>query len=1132
MAETIKGIQVKIEGDTKSLGNALKNIDTNIKATEKNLKQVDKLLSLDPTNVSLTAEKEKLLAQNIEEVSKKLLTLKNVQSQVEEQYKNGDIGTEAYLDFQKQLVQTEQQYDKLYDTANAVNTEINQSVEENTEIMKDYYLEVENTTREVEESTDKHEKHSKSLKKVGKAIKTVTSALGKMTTATAKASLKAINTTVSESIDLFGDYSKAVVGAVASVSALSLNAGTSFTSQMSTVQALLGFTEGTQEQTAIMKQLEDRASSVGAATQYTATEVGQAYEYMAMASWNSTEMLDGLNGIINLNSVAGIDLATTSDIVTDSLTAFGLGAEESTHFADVLATTITKSNTNVEGLGEAFKYVGPIANSLGYSIEDVSMALGIMANAGVKGEQAGNALKTSLSRLASPSKQAQEVINRLGISLADENGNTLGFADMLDQLRDKLKGVDAELVNADGSLKEYEELEEELTGKNKQLQLISDASNLFGKNQVASMLTLINATDEEFEELKKSIDEADGSAEAMAQVKLDNLTGDAIILESAVEGIGLSIFDNIESPMRTLVQSVSKFMTEINEDIKNGFDFENMGHNMDTFSKSLLSQFKFNSKDIINVINKVSILVNWAIEDVVKGIIETFPTIMGEILPSLIDNYWNLINNFIDQITGSAPELVSSAENVINSFATGLASASNNIKNSLPNIIDSLTTGINDVAPNVIEMGVSILDTIATGISLAVPKLPSIAYNIVNSLINSLSQTDFDISTFADNIFTALTQIITGLGNVLTDSGIIESFSSTFVEILTGAIGFVADNIDTVVNVVMTLVNSLINALTENAEPILEGVATLIENVVIGLTEDDNLTKLVTGILNLVSNVALALTSPDVLTKLLDAVLELIDGVLVAVVENIQPLTDCVVSLFSAVCQIIADPDNLAKILEVLGVALVEIVNGAGVIVLEVIPDLVESIFTKFVGWFKDKDWSTIGNKIIDGLWQGINDKMDWLGGKIIGIGDRIVGGFNDGLEIQSPSRKLKRETGQYILPGVAEGVEDSVPSFVSDMGNVSDTIVKSMDFSGAIGSMTANLSNIVIPDVPSLPRMDGYNQSVNNISNNTNNSYSSSYGSLFSGANIYINNDNDIESLAEKLQFYMQKNSMGVGVA
>lgn len=1132
MAETIKGIQVKIEGDTESLGNALKSIDTNIKSTEKNLKQVDKLLSLDPTNVSLTAEKEKLLAQNIEEVSKKLLTLKNVQSQVEEQYKNGDIGTEAYLDFQKQLVQTEQQYDKLYDTANAVNTEINQSVEENTETMKDYYLEVENTTKEVEESTDKHERHSKSLEKVGKAIKTVTSALGKMTTATAKASLEAINTTVSKSIDLFGDYSKAVAGAVASVSALSLNVGTSFTSQMSTVQALLGFTEGTQEQTAIMKQLEDRASSVGATTQYTATEVGQAYEYMAMAGWNSTEMLDGLNGVINLNSVAGIDLATTSDIVTDSLTAFGLGAEESTHFADVLATTITKSNTNVEMLGEAFKYVGPMANSLGYSIEDVSMALGIMANAGVKGEQAGNALKTSLARLASPSKQAQEVIDRLGISLADENGNTLGFADMLDQLRNKLKGVEAELVNADGSLKEYEEIQEELQGKNEQLQLISDASNLFGKNQVASMLTLINATDEEFEELKKSIDEADGSAEAMAQVKLDNLTGDVTILKSAIEGIGLSIFDYLEIPLRDVVQTVSASLTQINENIQNGLNFSKINVDIRTLVNKLGKQFQSAIPSLNSTILGSSQLINAIIESVLTNVLDTVPETIGYGLPNIVDSYWNLINNVIDQITGSGPELVSSAENVINSFATGLTSASNNIRNSLPNIIDSLATGINDIAPNAIEMGVSILDTIATGISLAVPKLPSIAYNIVNSLINSLSQTDFDISTFADNIFTALTQIITGLGNVLTDSGIIESFSNTFVEILTGAIGFVADNIDTVVNVVMTLVNSLINALTENAEPILEGVATLIENVVIGLTEDDNLTKLVTGILNLVSNVALALTSPDILTKLLDAVLELIDGVLVAVVENIQPLTDCVVSLFSAVCQIIADPDNLAKILEVLGVALVEIVNGAGVIILEVIPDLVESIFTKFVGWFKDKDWSTIGDNIIQGLWQGINDKIDWLAEQITGIGDSIVGWFNGGLEIQSPSRRLKKETGQYILPGVAEGVEDSVPSFVSDMDNVSDTIVKSMDFSGAIGSLTADLSNIVIPNVPSLPRMDGYNQSINNISNNTSNSYSNSYGSLFNGANIYINNDNDIESLAEKLQFYMQKNSMGVGVA
>lgn len=1123
MAETIRGIQVKIDGDTKSLGNALKNVDNNIKTTEKNLKLVNKLLDLDPANVSLTAEKEKLLAQNIEEVSKKLTTLKHVQSQVEEQHKNGNIGEDAYLDFQRQLILTTQKYDTLSNTINSDNAEINQSIEENTRTMRDYYSEIENTTEEVEKSSDKHEKNSKSLDKFKSAVKDVTLELSKMSKAITKISLEAINTTISKSIDLFKDYAKSIGVAVAGMSTLAFSVGTSFTSQMSTVQSLLGFTEGTQEQLDIMSQLEERAKSVSAATQYTATEVGQAYEYMAMAGWNSTEMLNGLDGIINLNSVAGIDLATTSDIVTDALTAFGLSADESTHFADVLATTITKSNTDVEQLGEAFKYVGPVANSLGYSIEDVSMALGIMANAGVKGEQAGNALKTSLARLASPTEQAKSVIDKLGISLADGNGNTLGFADMLDQLRNKLKGVNVDLTDAEGNVREYDDIVEELKskGSNEQLQLISDVSNLFGKNQMASILTLINASDEEFAELKESISKAKDSAESMAEVKLDNLTGDVTILESVIEEIGLSIFDYIENPFRNVVQNVSEYLSKIDENIRTGFDFSKINVDIRSLIENIGKQFESAIPSFNYTILGSSQLINATIESILTNILDTISETVGYGLPNIIGSYWNLINNIIDQITNSTPQLISSAENVINAFTTGLISASVNVKNSLPSVIDSLATGINDVAPSVIEMGVSILDTIATGITLAIPELAGIVYTIASSLNSAF-----------DNI--ALTQIINGLGNVLTSNGVIESFSNTFINILTSAIGFVANNIDTILNVAMTLVNSLINALTENDEQILENIATLIENVVIGLTEDDNLTKLVTGVLNLVSSVAIALTSPEVFTKLLDAILELINGILVAVVENIQPLTDCIVSLFSAVCQIIADPDNLAKILEVLGVALVEIVNSAIEIVLEVIPNLVESIFTKFVGYFRDKDWSTIGENIITGLWQGINEKMDWIGEKIENIGSKIVGWFNGSLEIQSPSKKLKKETGQYILPGVMEGVEDSVPDFVNNMDDVSNSIVKSVDFGGIMGTMTTNLSANILPnidDMPNLPSLDRYNNNITNYST-TNNSYSSSYGSLFNGANIYINNDKDIEKLAEELYFYMQKFDNGRGIA
>lgn len=214
-----------------------------------------------------------------------------------------------------------------------------------------------------------------------------------------------------------------------------INTQKDFEAAMSQVQATSGADADE------MERLTKKAEEMGATTKFTASDSAEAMNYMAMAGWKTEDMLDGITGIMNLAAAANEDLGTTSDIVTDALTAFGLSASDSGHFADVLAQASANANTNVSMLGESFKYVAPVAGAMKYSVEDVSLALGLMANASVKGSQAGTSLKTSIANMAAPTDKMQGAMDKYGISLTKRNGEMKSFKEVLDMLRANLGGL-------------------------------------------------------------------------------------------------------------------------------------------------------------------------------------------------------------------------------------------------------------------------------------------------------------------------------------------------------------------------------------------------------------------------------------------------------------------------------------------------------------------------------------------------------------------------------------------------------------------------------------------------------------------------------------------------------------------
>ena len=306
-----------------------------------------------------------------------------------------------------------------------------------------------------------------------------------------------------------------------------------FDSEMSKVSAISGAT-GTD-----LDKLRGKAREMGAKTKFSASEAAQGMQYMAMAGWKTQDMMDGLEGIMNLAAASGEDLASTSDIVTDALTAFGLSAKDSSHFSDILAAASSNANTNVSMMGETFKYAAPVLGSLGYTAEDAALAIGLMANAGIKSSQAGTSLRGAITNLAKPTDTVAAAMDKYGISLTDSSGKMLSLRELMEQLRQKLGGLsEAEQAQA--------------------------AAALFGKNAMSGMLAIINGSDKDFEKLAGAIDNCDGSSEKMANTMNDNLQGQITILMSQLQELAISFGEILMPKIRDIVTHVQNFVDKLN----------------------------------------------------------------------------------------------------------------------------------------------------------------------------------------------------------------------------------------------------------------------------------------------------------------------------------------------------------------------------------------------------------------------------------------------------------------------------------------------------------------------------------------------------------------------------------------
>lgn len=473
-ANRIKGITIEIGGDTTKLQTALKGVNTEIRNTQSQLKDVEKLLKLDPGNTELLSQKHKLLAQAVSETKEKLETLKTAAEQANTALANGEISQSQYDALQREIVETEQELKRLEEQANQSAT-----------------------------AMQKIAATGEQLKNVGGNIESA------------------------------GKKLLPVTATVTALGTASVKTAADFEAAMSKVAAVSGASASE------MEALTAKAREMGSKTKFSASEAAEAMNYMAMAGWKTEDMLSGIEGVMNLAAASGEDLATTSDIVTDALTAFGLTAQDSGHFADVLAAASSNANTNVSMMGETFKYCAPIAGSLGFSVEDTAEAIGLMANAGIKSTQAGTSLRTIMTNLSGEVKICGDSIGEVTIATSNADGSMRDLSDILADCRIAFAG-----------LSESEKA--------------AAAESLVGKNAMSGFLALMNAGEGDINKLSGAIDGCDGAAQKMADTMNNNLEGQLTILKSALEELAISFGQLLIPALREVVQWLQGFIGFLN----------------------------------------------------------------------------------------------------------------------------------------------------------------------------------------------------------------------------------------------------------------------------------------------------------------------------------------------------------------------------------------------------------------------------------------------------------------------------------------------------------------------------------------------------------------------------------------
>lgn len=546
----------------------------------------------------------------------------------------------------------------------------------------------------------------------------------------------------------------AIAGLGTAVGGYAIKVGGDFDAGMSKVQAISGATGED------MEKLSELAKQMGKTTKFSASEAAEGYQYMAMAGWKTEDMLAGLPGIMNLAAASGESLATTSDIVTDVLTAMGKSAGDAGNFANVLASASSNSNTNVAMMGETFKYVAPLAGALGFNIEDLSQAIGLMANSGIKASQAGTSLRSILTRLASPTDEVETAMAKYGITIADSDGKMRSLSEIMQNLRESLGGLS----------------EQEQTAA---------ATAIGGQEAMSGLLAIVNASQEDYDKLAGAIANSTDAAENMANTMQDNLQGKLVILKSALEGVGISIYEKFEEPLKNAVEKVTEAVSNFDVDAA----IEKIQRVLEILKAiapvvvgivsalaTLYAYFK-----VLKVIAKVKGI----IEAVKKagGVVAALGGPVGLVIAAIVaviaaittlyatnEKFRDFVNNMISQIWEKV-------QGVVDAVQPYLQAAMELAKNALSDAMEFIKNAISDMAEkakpaveaigNAFESALSLIQTVWSGVEPFFSGLFNVIEVLVRTVVGVIGAQFQFAWTFVSTIWSVATSFFSTIWNTI-----------------------------------------------------------------------------------------------------------------------------------------------------------------------------------------------------------------------------------------------------------------------------------------------------------------------------------------------------------------------------
>lgn len=863
----------------------------------------------------------------------------------------------------------------------------------------------------------------------------------------------------------------AVGSALKSVTTNAVSAGMSFENAMSSVAAISG-AAGTD-----FEKLSKKAEQMGASTKYTATEAADAMQYMAMAGWKTEDMLSGIDGIMNLAAASGSDLAQTSDIVTDALTAFGKKAKDSGEFADVLAAASANANTNVDLMGETFKYVGSVAGAMGYSIQDIALATGLMANSSIKGSAAGTALRATITRMAKPTEESSMAMSALGLSLTDANGNMESFGEIMKDMRKGMQGMTED-------------------------EKASYAAMLGGQEAMSGLLAIANASDEDFNKLSDAINNAAGSAEKMADIKMDNIQGDVTKLQSSLEGLGITAFQQVNDNFRGFVQNIKNAVDELNQKLSDGKYIEKAIQ----WVEKLGSAFKDGGLE--GGLKEIGDLLDGTGDKV-----KTFGAVLGTlgVVTKASDffqgNTWKLVSAGIGGVNKTLKETPQWAKNagksLGNAFSNSklggiLQSAVGKIKNPFKDILDG-ANGIQKIG----VLGGKVVQTVTS----TVQTVGKLILGVGSKMFSGLTQI-MGLAMKALMPAALIAVVLAGLGLLYQTFGsqidsILQLAQTQGPQFITNLVNGMASRLPDLIQQGGHLVSELLNTITANLPALITGGVTLVQSLVSGLISalPELIPSAVSMVTTLITGIASAL--PQLIMTGMRLLLALTQGI----TENLPSLIDAAIQSLSSFAQGILQnlPAILMTAAQIIG-TLAQGIIGAIPQLLEALPQVLSAMIDTIMA----TDWLEVGKQVVLAIGEGIFGGLSKFGGKIgkfFGdISDWCAGGEKGGKSVTSGAASginagssqvssAANALGNTAASSTAAGIQSGIGSVAASASSIGDTAINAITSginrgSGALTSAGTSAGTAVTES------MDTGLKPLNNIASTSMSNFSSTISS------------------------------------